>query len=140
MVQCRIGSGVATMLKEIDAGVLTVAYEETGDPAGWPAVLLHGFPYDIRSYDEVAPHLAAQGARVIVPYLRGYGPTRFRSAGTPRSGEQAALGHDLLMLLDALEIESAGLGGHDRGGGGARHLPGPWAGRGRGPGSGNRHN
>jgi len=120
------------MLKQIDAGVLTVAYEETGDPAGWPAVLLHGFPYDIRSYDEVAQHLAAQGARVIAPYLRGYGPTRFRSADTPRSGEQAALGHDLLMLLDALEIESAVLGGYDWGGRAACIVAALWPERARG--------
>jgi pimeloyl-ACP methyl ester carboxylesterase len=104
------------MLKQIDAGVLTVTYEETGDPAGWPAVLLHGFPYDIHSYTDVAPLLAARGARGIAPYLRGYGPTRFRSKDTPRSGEQAALGHDLLALLDALQIESAVLGGYDWGG------------------------
>ncbi|MDR6294142.1 MULTISPECIES: alpha/beta fold hydrolase [Inquilinus] len=120
------------MLKQIDAGVLTVAYEETGDPAGWPAVLLHGFPYDIRSYDAVAPSLAAQGARVIVPYLRGYGPTRFRSADTPRSGEQAALGHDLLMLLDALEIEAAVLGGYDWGGRAACIVAALWPERARG--------
>jgi pimeloyl-ACP methyl ester carboxylesterase len=120
------------MLKQIDAGVLTVAYEETGDPAGWPAVLLHGFPYDIRSYDAVAPRLAAQGARVIAPYLRGYGPTRFRSAETPRSGEQAALGHDLLMLLDALEIESAVLGGYDWGGRAACIVAALWPERARG--------
>ncbi|WP_395676479.1 alpha/beta fold hydrolase [Inquilinus sp.] len=120
------------MLKQIDAGVLTVAYEETGDSAGWPAVLLHGFPYDIRSYDEVARPLAAQGARVIVPYLRGYGPTRFRSADTPRSGEQAVLGHDLLTLLDALEIESAVLGGYDWGGRAACILAALWPERARG--------
>ena len=74
-------------LRQIDAGVLSVAYHEAG-PAGGPAVmLLHGFPYDIHSYVDVAPLLAAQGCRVIVPYLRGYGPTRFHDAATPRSGE-----------------------------------------------------
>jgi pimeloyl-ACP methyl ester carboxylesterase len=78
--------------------------------------LLHGFPYDIHAYDEVAPLLAAQGARVIVPYLRGYGPTRFLSADTPRSGQQAALAADLLALLDALQIPRALLGGYDWGG------------------------
>jgi pimeloyl-ACP methyl ester carboxylesterase len=120
------------MPKRIDAGVLSVAYEETGDPAGWPVVLLHGFPYDIHSYDEVAPRLAAQGARVIVPWLRGYGPTRFLSAATPRSGEQAALGQDLLALLDALRIESAVLGGYDWGGRAACIVAALWPERARG--------
>jgi len=104
------------MRKHVEAGVLNIAYLETGDPAGWPVVLQHGFPYDAYSYDEVAPRLAAQGARVIVPFLRGYGPTRFLSPDTPRSGEQAALGNDLHMLLDALKIESAILAGYDWGG------------------------
>ena len=120
------------MPKRIDAGVLSVAYEETGDPAGWPVVLLHGFPYDIHSYDQVAPRLAAQGARVIVPWLRGYGPTRFLSAETPRSGEQAALGQDLLALLDALQIESAVLGGYDWGGRAACIVAALWPDRARG--------
>jgi len=104
------------MLKEIDAGALRVAYAETGPANGWPAVLLHGFPYDIHAYDEVAPILAARGARVIVPYLRGYGPTRFLAPETPRSGEQAALGADLLSLLDALGLGRAYLAGYDWGG------------------------
>lgn len=93
---------------------LEIAYEESGDPAGWPVILLHGFPYDIHAYDAVAPRLS--GARVIVPYLRGYGPTRFRAPDGPRSGEQAALGHDLLGLLDGLKITSALLAGYDWGG------------------------
>ena len=100
----------------IDAGVLRVAYEEHGDPAARPVVLLHGFPYDVRAYDGVAPLLAAQGLRVIVPWLRGYGATRFLSDATPRSGEQAALGADLLALLDALSIERALVAGYDWGG------------------------
>ena len=79
-------------------------------------ILLHGFPYDVRAYDEVAPALAADGNRVLVPYLRGYGPTRFLSPETPRSGEQAALGHDLLQLMDALGIQRAALAGYDWGG------------------------
>ncbi|MFC0386203.1 alpha/beta fold hydrolase [Muricoccus vinaceus] len=99
-----------------EAGVLRVAYEESGDPGGWPAVLLHGFPYDGRAYDAVAPVLAAEGARVIVPWLRGYGETRFLSPDTLRSGEQAALGRDLLHLLDALGIGRAVLAGYDWGG------------------------
>lgn len=103
-------------LRHIDAGVLNIAYYEAG-PADGPAVLLmHGFPYDIHAYVDVAPQLAAQGCRIIVPYLRGYGPTRFRDKATPRSGEQAALGADLLALIDALGIERAVLAGYDWGG------------------------
>ncbi|MBV9811466.1 MAG: alpha/beta hydrolase [Acetobacteraceae bacterium] len=104
------------MHKTVDAGVLSVAYEESGEAGGWPCVLLHGFPYDVRAYDAVTPVLVRAGARVVVPYLRGYGPTRFRSAATPRSGEQAALGEDLRALLDALAIPRAVLAGYDWGG------------------------
>ncbi|WP_250494954.1 alpha/beta hydrolase [Caballeronia sp. GAWG1-1] len=104
------------MINRIETDLLDIAYEESGPTDGWPVVLLHGFPYDIHSFDEAAPLLVAQGARVIVPYLRGYGPTRFLSADTPRSGQQAALGADLLALLDALDIERAMLGGYDWGG------------------------
>src|SRR5438552_10454092 len=100
----------------IDAGVLRVAYEEHGDPAGRPVVLLHGFPYDVHAYDDVAPLLAAHGMRVVVPYLRGYGATRFLSDATPRSGQQAALGADLRALLDALAIGRALVAGYDWGG------------------------
>jgi pimeloyl-ACP methyl ester carboxylesterase len=103
-------------LRHIDAGVLNVAYFEAG-PADGPAVmLLHGFPYDIHSYVDVAPQLAAKGCRVIVPYLRGYGPTRFRDSATPRSGEQAAMGADLMALMDALGIVRAVFAGYDWGG------------------------
>ena len=100
----------------VAAGVLDIGYVESGPADGAPVVLLHGFPYDVRSYAEVAPLIARAGGRVIVPYLRGYGPTRFASAATPRSGQQAALGHDLLQLLDALDIERAVVGGYDWGG------------------------
>ena len=103
-------------LRSIKAGVLDIAYYETGTADGPPVLLMHGFPYDIHSYVEVAPMLAAAGCRVVVPYLRGYGGTRFLSAATPRSGEQAALGADLLALLDALEIPRALLAGYDWGG------------------------
>jgi len=103
-------------LNTIDAGSLVVAYLEFGRPDGWPCLMGHGFPYGVHAYAEVAPALAAAGARVFVPYLRGYGPTRFRSAETPRSGEQAALGADILALMDALGIERAVLGGYDWGG------------------------
>lgn len=120
------------MLEYVDAGPLRVAYEEGGDPNGWPALLLHGFPYDGRAYDAVAPILAAAGARVIVPWLRGYGPTRFLAAATPRSGEQAALGADLLALLDALGIEAAVLAGYDWGGRAACIVAALWPERVRG--------
>lgn len=95
---------------------LEIAYEAHGPEGGAPVVLLHGYPYDPRAYDAVAPALAAAGHRVIVPYLRGYGPTRFLSEHTPRSGQQAALAHDLLALMDALGIERALLAGYDWGG------------------------
>ena len=102
--------------KTINTGVLSIAYLEYGSASGWPCIMGHGFPYDAHAYDQVAPILAEAGARVIVPYLRGYGPTRFLKADTPRSGEQAALGADLLALMEALKIERAVLGGYDWGG------------------------
>ncbi|AFK63952.1 putative epoxide hydrolase [Advenella kashmirensis WT001] len=104
------------MLKTIATRQLEIAYDEQGDADGWPVVLLHGFPYDIQSFEEVAPQLVSQGARVITPFLRGYGPTRFVDETIPRSGQQAALGADLLALLDALNIEQAVVGGYDWGG------------------------
>ncbi len=103
-------------IKKIHAGVLEIAYVESGPADGMPVFLMHGFPYDIHTYAEVTPILARAGCRVIVPYLRGYGPTRFLSASTPRSGEQAALGADLLALMDALAIPKALLAGYDWGG------------------------
>lgn len=103
-------------LHRIHAGVLDIAYEESGPRDGAPVILLHGFPYDVRAYDEVAPRLAAAGHRVIVPYLRGYGPTRFLDDATPRSGQQGALAADLLALMDALAIPRAILAGFDWGG------------------------
>ncbi|WP_431512189.1 alpha/beta fold hydrolase [Variovorax sp. DAIF25] len=103
-------------LRRIEAGVLEVAYHESGPADGPPVLLMHGFPYDIHTYAEVAPLLAAEGCRTIVPYMRGYGGTRFLSKDTPRSGEQAAFGADLLALLDALEIDRAVLAGYDWGG------------------------
>jgi len=120
-----------TQTRSIVAGALDVAYLESGPADGPAAVLLHGFPYDVHAYDVVAPLLAAQGCRVIVPYLRGYGPTRFRSAESPRSGQQAALGHDLLALLDALAIPSAALGGYDWGGRAACIVAALWPERAR---------
>src|SRR5262245_35538333 len=104
------------MLKHINAGVLDVAYEETGATDGIPVFLMHGFPYDVRAFDEVTPLLVARGCHVIAPYLRGYGPTRFLSASTPRSGQQAVLGHDLLALIEGLAVPRAVLAGYDWGG------------------------
>ena len=104
------------MLRHATTDLLNIAYDEQGDAAGWPVILLHGFPYDIHAYDEMVAPLVLSGARVIVPYLRGYGPTRFLSPSTLRSGQQAALGADLLALLDVLKIEQAILGGYDWGG------------------------
>ncbi len=103
-------------MKQVRAGVLDVAYLESGPADGPPTVLLHGFPYDVHSYDAAAERLAAAGRRVIVPFLRGYGPTRFLDADTPRVGQQAALGSDLLALLDAMGIARATLAGYDWGG------------------------
>jgi pimeloyl-ACP methyl ester carboxylesterase len=103
-------------LHHVDAGVLDIAYYEAGPADGPVVMLLHGFPYDIHAYVDVAPMLAARGCRTIVPYLRGYGPTRFRDPATPRSGEQAALGADLIALMDALRIKRAVFAGYDWGG------------------------
>jgi len=128
------------VLKHVEAGVLSVAYEESGAPSGPPVVLLHGFPYDAHAYDEVAPRVAAGGCRVIVPYLRGYGPTRFLSPETPRSGQQAVLGHDLLALLDALELRDAVLAGYDWGGRAACVVAALWPERARGLVSGGGYN
>jgi pimeloyl-ACP methyl ester carboxylesterase len=96
--------------------VLEIAYEESGPTDGTPVFLMHGFPDDVRTWDGVSAPLAAQGYRVIVPYLRGYGPTRFISPNTMRSGQQGAIGSDLKELMDALGIEHAFFGGYDWGG------------------------
>jgi pimeloyl-ACP methyl ester carboxylesterase len=103
-------------VKHIRTSVLEIAYEESGPADGAPVLLMHGWPYDVRDYDQVVPLLTAAGYRTIVPYLRGFGPTRFLSADTPRSGEQAALGNDLKELMDALGIARVGLAGYDWGG------------------------
>ena len=116
----------------IKAGVLTVAFQEFGPANGLPVVLLHGFPYDIHSYGAVAPALAAAGHRVIVPFLRGYGATSFLDPATPRSGEQAVLGLDLLALLDALALPPAVLAGYDWGGRAACIVAALWPERVRG--------
>lgn len=103
------------MIKTIDTALLRIGYEEHGEPAGHPVVLLHGWPDDIRTWDEVAAALAEAGLRVIVPYLRGFGATRFLDPETPRSGQLSALGSDVVELVDALGLERVALVGHDWG-------------------------
>ena len=102
-------------VKQIEAGVLNTGYVEAGPADGPAVVLLHGWPYDIHSFADVTPALAAAGYRVIVPFVRGYGTTRFLSGGTPRNGQQAVLAADVIALMDGLEIEKAVLGGFDWG-------------------------
>lgn len=102
-------------LKSIDAGVLNVGYFETGPAKGTPVILLHGWPYDIHTYADVASLLGAAGYRVIVPHLRGYGTTRFLSADAARNGQQAAIAVDIVALMDALKIDKAIVGGCDWG-------------------------
>ncbi len=127
-------------LKRIRTSVLEIAYEESGPAAGAPVLLMHGWPYDVRDYDQVVPLLAAKGCRVIVPHLRGFGPTRFLSADTPRSGQQAALGDDLKELMDALAIERAALAGYDWGGRAACVVAALWPRRAHGLVTGNGYN
>jgi pimeloyl-ACP methyl ester carboxylesterase len=100
----------------IETPTLTIAYEESGPTAGFPIILLHGFPDDVRAYDDVTPPLVKAGYRVLVPYLRGYGPTRFRDAAAPRMAEQAAMGQDLIDFADALHIMRFAAAGYDWGG------------------------
>lgn len=126
--------------RRIETSVLDIAYREAGPADGPAVILLHGFPYSGHCYDEVAPLVAAKGCRVLVPDLRGYGGTRFLSPETLRSGEQAALGKDLLDLMDALNIESAVLGGYDWGGRAACIVTALWPERVRGLVSGNGYN
>jgi len=119
-------------MKVVSAGALEIAYNEAGPADGRPIVLLHGFPYDVHAYTKVVEILATAGHRCIVPFLRGFGATRFLSESAPRSGEQAALGADLLALLDALFIETAFLGGYDWGGRAACIVSALWPERVRG--------
>jgi pimeloyl-ACP methyl ester carboxylesterase len=118
-------------LKRVRTGVLEIAYDESGPADGAPVLLMHGWPYDVRDYGDVVPLLAAKHCRVIVPYLRGFGPTRFLSADTPRSGQQAALGNDLKELMDALGIARAALAGYDWGGRAACIVAALWPERAR---------
>ena len=120
------------MPKTVRTATLEIAYQESGPADGLPVILLHGFPDDVHAYDGVAPPLAADGCRVLVPWLRGYGPTRFLDAATPRSGQQAALGADLRDFMDALGIRQAMLAGYDWGGRAACVVAALWPERVRG--------
>jgi len=131
---------MATTVKQVRTAALDAAYEESGAAGGIPVVLLHGWPYDPRCYDEVIPPLVAVGCRVLVPYLRGFGATRFLSAATPRSGQQAALGNDLRELMDALAVGRAILAGYDWGGRAACIVAALWPQRVRGLVTGNGYN
>ena len=114
----RAGQGGQTTfaaIKQVKAGVLDIGYAEDGPADGPPVLLLHGWPYDIHSYVDVAPILARAGYRVLVPHLRGYGTTRFLSPDTPRNGQQAALATDIIAFMDALKIDKAVIGGYDWG-------------------------
>jgi pimeloyl-ACP methyl ester carboxylesterase len=113
-------------MKSVRTATLEIGYEEYGAANGPPVILLHGFPYDGHAYGEVAPALAKDGCRVLVPWLRGYSPTRFLSPDTPRSGEQAALGTDLRQFMDSLGIARAALGGYDWGGRAACVMSALW--------------
>jgi pimeloyl-ACP methyl ester carboxylesterase len=113
-------------LKQIDAGSLSVGYAEAGPPDGPAVMLLHGWPYDIHSFADATPLLAARGYRVIVPYLRGYGATRFLSDATPRNGQQSALADDAIALMDALGIHEAIIGGFDWGARSANVVAALW--------------
>jgi pimeloyl-ACP methyl ester carboxylesterase len=117
---------VRETLKQVNAGVLDVGYVETGPSGGQPVLLLHGWPYDIHSYAEVTPALGALGYRVVVPYLRGYGTTRFISDDTMRNGQQSALAVDALELMNALGIDTAIVGGFDWGARTANILAALW--------------
>ena len=124
-------SAVGTV-RQIDAGVLNVGYVDAGPLDGQAVVLLHGWPYDVHAFDEVAERLSRDGFRVIVPYLRGHGTTTFRSAETARNGEQAALASDVIALMDALRIDRAIIGGFDWGARSADVVAAVWPARVRG--------
>ncbi|MET0534822.1 MAG: alpha/beta hydrolase, partial [Steroidobacter sp.] len=102
--------------KTVSTEALRITYLESGSAEGWPVILSHGFPYDVHAFDDVAPALAAAGARVVVPYTRGFGPTRFTSRTASRSGQQVARGLDIIHLAEALDLDRPILGGFDWGG------------------------
>jgi pimeloyl-ACP methyl ester carboxylesterase len=129
-----------TQVVHARTATLDIAYEDSGPPTGAPVFLMHGWPYGPRVYDAVVPRLVAAGCRAIVPYLRGFGPTRFLAAETPRSGQQAALGDDLRQLMDALGIREAVLVGYDWGGRAACIVAAVWPARVRALVTGNGYN
>src|SRR5256886_4778492 len=109
-------AGAGPSAKSVQTPALTIAYEESGSAQGFPIILLHGFPDDARAFDGVAPPLVKAGHRVLVPYLRGYGRTRFRDPGAPRMAEQAAIGQDVIDFADALKLPRFAVAGYDWGG------------------------
>ena len=117
-VNCKVWAqaGAHPATRMIQTPVLTIAYEDNGNSQGFPIILLHGFPDDVRTWDEVVPPLVNAGYRMLVPYLRGYGPTRFRDAAAPRMAEQAAIGQDLIDFADALHLPRFAVAGYDWGG------------------------
>jgi pimeloyl-ACP methyl ester carboxylesterase len=129
LAQASIKPGAHTSfssLKQIDAGVLNVSYAEAGPANGLPVILLHGWPYDIYSFVDVTPALASAGYRVIVPYVRGYGSTKFLSSDAPRNGQPSAVAADVVALMDALKIEKATLAGFDWGARSANIVAALW--------------
>ena len=111
-----LAQGTGATTRTIDTGTLSIAYEDQGAPGGFPIILLHGFPDDVRAYDEVVPPLARAGYRTLVPYLRGHGPTRFRDPAVRRMAEQAALGQDVIDFADVLKLQRFAVAGYDWGG------------------------
>jgi pimeloyl-ACP methyl ester carboxylesterase len=111
-----LAQGVTASARQVDTPTLSIAYEASGAPQAFPVILLHGFPDDVRAWDGVVPALVGGGYRVLVPYLRGYGPTRFRDPAAPRMAEQAAIGRDVLDFADALGLPRFALAGYDWGG------------------------
>lgn len=111
-----LGQAAGSATRAIDTPALTIGYDDLGDPSGFPIILLHGFPDDVRAFDNVVPPLVNAGHRALVPYLRGYGPTRFRDAAAPRMAEQAAIGQDVIDFADALKLPRFALAGYDWGG------------------------
>jgi pimeloyl-ACP methyl ester carboxylesterase len=132
--------GMPATVRHARTSALDIVYEDSGPESGAPVFLMHGWPYGPRVYDAVAPRLVAAGCRAIVPYLRGFGPTRFLAESTPRSGQQAALGEDLRQLMDALDIREAVLVGYDWGGRAACIVAALWPERVRGLVTGNGYN